>query len=580
MCGLAGIVRFDSMTSIQEVKKMTDAIIHRGPDNDGFWINAVQNVAFGHRRLAITDLTDLGKQPMISESGRFVITFNGEIYNYIELRQDLIKLGHSLKTENDTEVLLKLFELKGKDCLDDLDGMFAFAIWDNETNELFCARDRFGEKPFFYFLDDSFFAFGSEMKALWQIGVQKELNPIMTYNYEFFGYKTNPDNLRETFFKNVSSLPQGHYMILRNKQIELKKYYSLELLGQQRNVSTDYISEQLRALMTNSVKKRLRGQVNVGSSFSGGLDSSIIVSLIEKEQKFEKPLQTFSAIFPDYKKNEEHFIKLFLSEKNIRPHFVLPDYTAYKNCIEHLFYHHEEPFTSPSVIAQYYVYQEARKENNIVLLDGQGADEIFGGYHAYYSSYFQRLYRTDKKKWRNELKDYKTLNGENAINQTINGGLLKQVIAKHFPKLLDRRRQNTLEQQIEKDRFDFYKSNLKNKYQIKTDFNSLTEELHYQTFYFGLPTLLRYADRNSMANSVEVRLPFLDHKIVEFIFALPDEYKIHSGWTKWLLRETFKDILPEKICWRKEKIGLEPNLDLFSKLSHKQALEKFKQTIL
>jgi asparagine synthase (glutamine-hydrolysing) len=578
MCGIAGIVRFNSRTSAQEVKSMTDALIHRGPDSEGAWINSQGNVGLGHRRLAIIDLSELGHQPMISDDLRFVITFNGEIYNYIELREKLKKEGHTFRTENDTEVLLKLFQLKGAACLHELDGMFAFAIWDHEKEELFCARDRFGEKPFYYFLNRSFFAFGSEMKALWKVDVPRDLNFRMEYNYEFFGYKTNPADPSETFFKNISSLPAGHYISLRKGKFSIQKYYSIQLLDNSARVNPDEVREQLHDLMKQSITRRLRGQVAVGSSFSGGLDSSIIVTEIERLLKEKnQQLNVFSAIFPGFEKNEEKFIEKLLDGKNVNPNFILPDKSAYENVVDKLFYHHEEPFTSSSVLAQYFIYKKAREKNVIVLLDGQGADEVFGGYHGYYHTFFKTLYQQNKSEWKKQWLAYQAVNKGNTINQTIHAGRLKQMVSANLPGLLSYKRRLALENSIDKNRFKFYKAHLKEKFEIKTDFKNLTEELHYQTFSFGLPALLRYADRNSMASSVEIRLPFLDHKIVELVFSLPDSYKIQDGWTKWLLRSTYQNSLPPEICWRKEKIGLEPNQGNSMGLSHLNALDQFRK---
>jgi len=580
MCGIAGIIGFKHTVSESDVKKMTDALAHRGPDGDGIWMNEENNACLGHRRLAIIDLSDQGAQPMHSESGRYTIIFNGEIYNYVELRQSLIQAGHKFKTENDTEVLLRLFELKGKDCLADLDGMFAFAVWDSEKKELFCARDRFGEKPFYYFFNGRKFAFASEIKALWSIGIKKECNPVMAFNYEFFGYTTNPDSLSETFYSNILSLPHSHYLILNDNKVTTHRYYSIDPIHVHSAIDSKIAEEKLRALFSDSVKKRLRGQVTVGSSFSGGLDSSIIVSVIDQIKKGSgNPLQIFSAIFPDFEKNEERYIKQMIAGKNIDAHYILSDREKYEQIISKLFYQHEEPFTSLSVVAQYFIYQKAREKNVTVLLDGQGADEVFGGYHAYYNSFLRSLYQTNKRNWYREYKAYQNVNKNNSINPKINLGLLKQIAAEYFPNLLVRRRENKLKSQLSKDRIDFYQSHLKDKFEIRNSFNSLTEELHYQAFTFGLPTLLKYADRNSMANGVEIRLPFLDHKIVEFLFTLPDSYKIQNGWTKWILRETYKDLLPKEICWRTDKIGLEPNAMTNVLSDRKIVLDRFEKEI-
>ncbi|MBL7898448.1 MAG: asparagine synthase (glutamine-hydrolyzing), partial [Crocinitomicaceae bacterium] len=385
MCGIAGIVRFQSRTSEQEVRKMTDSLVHRGPDGEGIWLNETQNVGLGHRRLAIIDLSSKGQQPMLSDDGRYVITFNGEIYNYVELREELKKSGQVFKTENDTEVLIKLFQSKGAECLSDLDGMFAFAVWDNHTNTLFCARDRFGEKPFYYFKDANQFVFASEMKAIWSIGIPRILNTRMAYNYEFFGYQSNPTDLSETFFQNIQALPAGHFLIMKDNKISVKKYYSIELKQEYGHTNADQVAEELKDLMRKSVSRRLRGQVVVGSSFSGGLDSSVIVSeILQILQGRNQNLDVFSAVFPGFEKNEEKFIKKMIEGKKITPHFIMPDQEAYQKIVEKLYYHQEAPFTSSSVIAQYFIYQKAREKNVLVLLDGQGADEVFGGYHGSY----------------------------------------------------------------------------------------------------------------------------------------------------------------------------------------------------
>ncbi len=578
MCGITGIVRFDSKTSAEEVKSMTDTLVHRGPDGEGAWINSNGNVGLGHRRLAIIDLSLLGHQPMISDDGRYVITFNGEIYNYIELREKLKKEGHTFRTENDTEVLLKLYQIKGAACLHELDGMFAFAIWDNEKEELFCARDRFGEKPFYYFLNSSFFAFASEIKALWPLGIARETNFRMAYNYEFFGYKTNPDNPSETFFQNILALPAGHFLILNGRHVRVQKYYRIELTSTFSDVRYDGVAEDLRDRMRQSITRRLRGQVAVGSSFSGGLDSSVIVTEISKLLEGQKQsLSVFSAIFPGFEKNEEQFIRSMIHGKNITPHFILPDKEAYANAIDKLFYQHEEPFTSSSVLAQYFIYQKARENNVIVLLDGQGADEVFGGYHGSFHTYFKALYQQDRREWKKQRLAYLEVNKNNRANAPINAGRLKQIIAGNFPSLLKYKQKRDHEKLIPQDRLSFYKAHLNQKFEVRQTFKSLNEELHYQTFTFGLPALLRYADRNSMASSVEIRLPFLDHKIVELLFSLPDSYKINDGWTKWLLRSAFQHQLPAEICWRKEKIGLEPNKGNAMGMNHPQALNRFQK---
>lgn len=577
MCGIAGIIKFNAQTSESELKKMTDALVHRGPDDEGIWLNENKNIGLGHRRLSIIDTSSKAHQPMVSDNHQFVLTFNGEIYNYIELRSELIQKGHHFKTENDTEVLLKMYAVYGYGCLNKLDGMFAFAIYDNLKQELFCARDRFGEKPFYYSCNHNQFAFASEMKALWQIGISQKLNEQMLYNYEFYGYKTNPENHAQTFFNDIQALPASHFLVLKNNKISIKSYYTINLQDQFENPNQDEIALSLKSMLSDSINKRLRSQVTVGSSFSGGLDSSIIVNEIYNSETFNKKnLNVFSAIFPNTLKDESKYIQLFLSDKpDIKSHLIIPNEDEYQQTIDKLIYHHEEPFTSTSVLAQYFVYQRARKENVIVLLDGQGADEVFGGYHAYFHTYFKSLFETNKKLYKQQLKLYLNKNQKNQVNTSINAGLLKQYVTKYLPSLLNYKRNNNLLQNIPKNRLSYFKENQRLKFHVKTNFKTLNEELHYQTFQLGLPALLRYADRNSMANSIEVRLPFLSHKLVELMFQLPDNYKINDGYTKWLLRYTYSENLHHEICYRKEKIGLEPGFNHNFDLNHANALNKF-----
>ena len=280
MCGIAGILSLDK-SNITEVslKKMTDSLYHRGPDGGGLWIDTINNVGLGHRRLSIIDLSDSGKQPM-HYLDRYTITFNGEIYNYIELKTLLLTKGYIFKTSTDTEVLLALFDHKGYDCLELLDGMFAFAIWDKVSKKLFCARDRFGEKPFYYSINDSSFVFASEIKALWAYGIPKIKNDVMIFNYLYFNSINNPDNLSETFYDNIKLLKPSSYLVINvNLEIEIeKKYWDIDYSNINTSISYEQAKIDFAELLQSSVNLRLRSDVPIGSSLSGGLDSSVIVA--------------------------------------------------------------------------------------------------------------------------------------------------------------------------------------------------------------------------------------------------------------------------------------------------------------
>ena len=420
MCGIAGIISADSAEiNNDSLKRMTDALAHRGPDGDGHWISTNNKVGLGHRRLSIIDLSNEADQPM-HYMNRYSIVFNGEIYNYIELRSTLLKNGYSFSTSSDTEVLIAYYDWKKKDCLKDLDGMFAFAIYDNKENKLFCARDRFGEKPFYYhYKKDKGFYFASEMKALWAFGVEKQVNESFIYNYISNGNIVDPLQPTHTFYKNIVNLQPASYLEvdINNLQVEINKYWDIDIGHRSELKSLDDIQSQFYALLEESINRRLRSDVPVGSSLSGGLDSSLIVCMINKLNDGKINQNTFSARFPDFKKDEGKYMDMVINKTNVSPHFVFPDPAGFIYNIEKLFYHQEEPFGSASIYAQYCVMQLAKEKNVTVLLDGQGADEILAGYHAYFPVYLNETRKQDKKTYKLEKAAYEEMYA-NTFNYT------------------------------------------------------------------------------------------------------------------------------------------------------------------
>lgn len=538
MCGIAGIVLIGRNVNVSSLKKMTDILIHRGPDGEGQWVNPENHAGLGHRRLAIIDLSDAAAQPMHSANGRYIIVFNGEIYNYIELREQLIKEGHSFKTQSDTEVLLKLYELKKAKCLQELDGMFAFAIWDEKEKELFCARDRFGEKPFYYHhVPGKHFYFASEMKALWKAGVPKGMNPDRVKLYLERNSIFSPNDLSETFYQGIEQLNASGYILL-NSNLELKKdtYYKIETGKIDLKITEADAAECFRILLTESVRLRLRSDVPVGSSLSGGLDSSSIVMLMDQLKGDTTNQNTFSARFKGFAKDEGKFIhEVVKSCKNVTCHEVWPTGEQMIEDMDKVMYHQEEPFASASIFAQWKVMELARQKKVTVLLDGQGADEYLAGYLYFYPHYFQHLFHSYPRIYNKEYSNYMKLRGDTAIKKKTLGekaslrmkiGRIKQII---------------LDQQKDPNQN-----------------NSFRSLLHYQTTFQSLPALLRYADRNAMAHSREVRLPFLSHHLVDFAFTLSDQLLIKNGWTKYVLRKAMEPVLPKDITWRVDKIGYEP----------------------
>ena len=412
MCGIAGIISSNpTAVTKQRLQLMTDSLQHRGPDGDGFWINSETSAGLGHRRLSIIDLAATGAQPM-HYTGRYTITYNGELYNYIELKETLLKKGFAFLTHSDTEVILAAYACYGNECLQHFDGMFAFAIWDESDKTLFCARDRFGEKPFYYVNENDRFIFASEMKALWAIGIPKQMKPSRLLTYLTLGITANSIDQHETFYEQVLTLPAGHYLQLQYKTdvtnniytAVIKSYWDIDketMLAPTDKTAIEHFSH----LLQTSVYRRLRSDVSIGTSLSGGLDSSAIVALIQQNIQTRGHYKhgAFSAIFPGFKKDESPFIQQVANQFNLERFSVLPNADGLITDMQKLVYHQEEPFQSLSMYAQYKVYELARQQGVTVLLDGQGADETLAGYHKYYHWYWQELlacgdFKTFKKR--------------------------------------------------------------------------------------------------------------------------------------------------------------------------------------
>ncbi|GGB09712.1 asparagine synthase (glutamine-hydrolyzing) [Puia dinghuensis] len=554
MCGIAGILSADAAKiTPQRLKDMTAAIAHRGPDGEGVWISPSGVAGLGHRRLSIIDLSPAGAQPM-HYLNRYTIIHNGELYNYLELRDILQAKGYTFYSRTDTEVIAAAFDHFGAECLQYFDGMFAFAIWDETTQRVFIARDRFGEKPLFFYHDAAEFLFASELKALWAAGVKKESNLKMIFNFLTIGYTQNPADAAETFFQNIYKLPARSFLFYHpvTRDLEISAYWDIEA-EQTRTITEENAIETFSRLFHASVHRRLRSDVRVGTSLSGGLDSSSVVACILKEQDAPVDLPTFSALFPGFEKDESAYIGLLTRHYSLQNHPTTPTAAGLIKDFERLVYHQEEPFLSSSIYAQWAVYELAARNKVKVLLDGQGADELLAGYHKYYNWYWQELYRRDKKTLALELEAAR----ESGVSE---GFTWKNRLAAWLPGytgvILKKARSAQQRRSSDLSR-DFIRESGVSYYDIP-HIDKLNGVLYYNTFMNGMEELLRYADRNSMAHGVEVRLPFLDHTLVEFVFSLPAHFKIRRGWTKWLLRRSMEDILPGEIAWRKDKTGFEP----------------------
>ena len=398
MCGIAGIISPNpSLINLQILRSMADTLRHRGPDGEGLWMNRSKTVGLAHRRLAIIDLSEAAAQPM-HYLQRYSIVYNGEIYNYIELKTELKKAGYRFTSESDTEVILAAFDCYKEICLQYFDGMFSFAIWDEKDQVLFAAKDRFGEKPFYYFAEKDIFAFASEMKALWATGIDKSLNDKMTINYLTLGYVQNPGDQAQTFYKNIYSLPPAHYLkfSLATNDLSLTNYWNIDKQASQK-ISEEEAIRKFDELLSGSIHRRLRADVPIGSSLSGGLDSSSIVYYMGQQLNDSiQGLKTFSAVFPGFRKDESAYIQQVVSKFGIQNFSTTPTAEMLISDFEKLCYHQEEPFSSSSIFAQYKVFELAKANNVKVLLDGQGADETLAGYHKYVHWYLQEMVSRNK----------------------------------------------------------------------------------------------------------------------------------------------------------------------------------------
>ena len=438
--------------------------------------------------------------------------------------------------------------------------MFAFSIWDEQEQNLFAARDRFGEKPFYYNFDGEQFAFASEMKALWAAGIERKINHSMLLNYIGLGWVKNPADLSQTFYQGISSLPQAHYMQLNltNGKNEITQYWDLDKQTVAAFTEAE-AAEQLQQLLHKSVKTRLRSDVEVGTSLSGGLDSSSIAAIIKNQhpipntQNPNSKFQVFTASFPGFEKDETAIAKQVADTFQLQHHLVTPTAETLFNDMQQLIWQQEEPFQSSSIYAQYKVYELAKQQGVKVILDGQGADEILAGYHKYIHWFLQEKARQSSIV-SSELKAF-------AHHNIPVQWSWKNKLAARFPEFAAVQLENKANKELLNNKFisnQYRKAHYNKKSIFKPTVQKLNDLLYYNTMRQGLEELLRYADRNSMAHGIEVRLPFLSHELVQFIFSLPSHYKIQNGFTKYILREAMKDQLPSSIVYRTDKIGYEP----------------------
>jgi asparagine synthase (glutamine-hydrolysing) len=543
MCGITTLVNINGDPVDKSLLKlMNDSISHRGPDDDGFY--SFQNVGLGHRRLSIIDLSKDGHQPMEC-LGKYVIIFNGEVYNYIEIKQELITLGYTFKTKTDTEVIVSAFHEWGSNCLQKFNGMWAFVILNLESNELFISRDRFGVKPLYYGSNGTYFAFGSEIKQILKI-VKPKLNLNILADYLVSGLI---EHKNDSFFKDIKSLPAGHFMVynIKNAFYKIDRYYEIRKNEEIEKLDEIDSMNLYRETFYNAVQLRLRSDVKVGTCLSGGLDSSWIAALASRFYKNETN-NDFTAITAQsiQKSNDEtHFAEMVAKSSPIDWIVTSPSPEDFLGKMDQVIYCQEEPFGTPSVFMQHFVMKMSKAANCTVLLDGQGGDETLLGYERYFPTFLKSL------PLEKALVEFGSLQKNTKLNYSdllfylfyfSNSGLRKKNLEMRYSFLNKEVLNSVSWDQIEK---------------MSNSTSSVFDLQKMEMESTCLPHLLKYEDRNSMWYGIEARLPFLDYRLVEIGLNLKPNYKIKNGWSKNISRVATRNLLPKEIRWRKHKFGFE-----------------------
>lgn len=559
MCGITGIMSFNLVGKFNKIhiSAATRAIEKRGPDFQDVY--ADEWVGLGHRRLSIIDTSAVANQPMWDESKRYCIVFNGEIFNYQELRQELSRKGLSFFSQSDTEVLLKLYILEGEKCLSKLNGFFAFCIYDKVQQSLFIGRDRFGIKPLLYVFDDNKFVFASEMKAILQYGIEKDIDFASLNTYLQLNYIPAP----ATIFKNVKKLLPGHFINITTGKIEIKKWYDIPFAsnGDSCKIGYDDAKEKLKALLEDSVKRRLVADVPLGAFLSGGIDSSVITALASKHKS---DLHTFSIGFKDEKFfDETEYAKLVAKHFNTKHTvFALTNDDLYAHVTDILNYI-DEPFADSSAINVFILSKETRKHATVAL-SGDGADELLGGYNKH-AAFYRMLHPAWKENTVSALLPLLRLLPQsrnnaitNRVRQLARFGEGKKLSPSErywrWAAFADEAEvSNLLQQSIDKNFISEY-SQRKNSLLKNIPENYSMNHILLADVNIVLPNdMLTKVDLMSMAQGLEVRVPFLDVNVVNFIFSLPDDYKITSSLRKRILQDAFRDVLPAELYNRPKK---------------------------
>lgn len=554
MCGIAGCYHTDKEVNRELFEEMVDMIEYRGPDDRGTFYD--QNLALGHRRLSIIDLSDAGHQPFYYRD-RYVLVYNGEIYNYRELRSELEDAGYSFQTETDTEVLIAAYDKYGSACVERFNGMWAFAVYDRLEHCLFLSRDRFGVKPLYYYHKDGTLIFASEEKQIIKMADHRfRVNRPRLMEYLIRGVH---DYSEETMFMDIFQLRGGCNMFydLRNDKKEIQRYYDIADIPQS-DESFEEAAAGFRKAFEESVRLRLRADVPVGYCLSGGLDSSAIVCMADriiKDDNLDVKQESVSSCFEDKRYDEQEYIDEVLKYTAVEGHKIFPQGNDVLKDLDDVLWHMDEPFTSTSMYAQWNVFKGAAEQGLTVMLDGQGADEQLAGYTGYYSVIFAEYLRKFKfGKFFRELKAYKKLRASTEKYVNSNKIIIEALISAYLPRKLQKF--GKIHMFYLKQGYPFEPEDIK-KTIYGIDLYPANDSKQYilDQLKCNLSMLLRYEDRNSMAHSIESRVPFMDPALAGCAFKMPIDYKLRDGITKYVVREGLKDVLPEKIRTRYSKLG-------------------------
>lgn len=571
MCGINGLLALPGKAELPNngtfpsvLQLMNDTITHRGPDSDGIFTKDA--VGLGFRRLSIIDLSTSANQPMLSKHEDVVLVFNGEIYNYIEIKEILISKGHVFKTDSDTEVILNSYLEYGDECVNHFNGMWAFALYDFRKNRLFCSRDRLGVKPFYYSIKDQVLYFSSELKSLHAVLNLDKANLGKVYEYLAYGYRNNDG---ETFFEDCFELLPGTNLIVEKQgEIITHKYWTLKENLFQHDLAQNFYEEYI-SLFESAVKLRYRSDVPVAILLSGGLDSSSIAkvtdNLIQRGELNQNEIHAFIASFPGFEDDETPIAREFIKTcKHIRLHEMTIDTQRTIDDLEKIIQSFDHPVFSFNAVVHQNIMKACKDRGIKVVLNGQGSDEAYAGYDRYISGAFLVDQLLSGKG--SFFAEFAALNKGNQYSKAfLIGQMFKSVISQSLSASLRARFQEKslpyLNDQFIADNYDHYRP----AYQFSWWGNNFNQYLLKQINNEGLNQILHYEDVSSMSQSIEIRSPFMDYRLMEFAFSIPNDLKFRNGVTKLIQRETIGKMLPDSIVKNRRKIGFKtPFLDYIS----------------